>query len=369
MPIIPIAHTATPDAIRMMNTIRANASANYQTIVPIADADNVKQIGSVLVGTPAVSNEFLNALLNRIAKVIITSKAYSNPWAVLKKGELEFGETVEEIFIELIDSFKYNPETAGDLVFKRRVPDIRSAFHVENMKTYYPVTIQQEELRKAFLSWGAVTDFVNKIIAKIYTSYEYDEFNIMKYLIAKAICNGEIHTENADIATDAKAAAATIKGFSNKLEFMSTEFNMMGVHTHTAKENQYLILDAITDAKMDVDALATAFNMDKVKFMGRRLTVDSFATLDEDRLEHLFTDEKTLTSTYTRLTDAEKERLETVQGILLDADWVQMYGTLKQFAENYNGNGLYYNYFFHVWASVSSSPFANAIAFLNGGGK
>ena len=39
-----------------------------------------------------------NTITALIGRVLITSKLYSNPWAVFKKGLLEYGETIEEIF-------------------------------------------------------------------------------------------------------------------------------------------------------------------------------------------------------------------------------------------------------------------------------
>lgn len=47
----------------------------------------------------ATQNEFLSALVNRIGRVIITSKSYTNPLRVFKKGILEYGETIEKFLL------------------------------------------------------------------------------------------------------------------------------------------------------------------------------------------------------------------------------------------------------------------------------
>ena len=91
MPVIPKISNAKPEAWRIMNALRNDASANYRSVVPVATADNVREIGSVLVGTPALANEWYSALLNRIALVIITSKAWTNPWGFMRRGDLEIG--------------------------------------------------------------------------------------------------------------------------------------------------------------------------------------------------------------------------------------------------------------------------------------
>ncbi|WP_423774251.1 hypothetical protein, partial [Alistipes finegoldii] len=83
--------------------IRNEASVNYQHYIPYAtpNADSIRSIGATLMDYPALMNEFLPALIGRIGRVAITSRLYRNPLAVLKKGILDYGETVEDIFIAM----------------------------------------------------------------------------------------------------------------------------------------------------------------------------------------------------------------------------------------------------------------------------
>lgn len=367
MPVIPKISTARPEAWRIMNALRNDASANYRAVVPVATADNVREIGSVLVGTPALANEWYSALLNRIALVIITSKAWRNPWGFMRRGDLEFGETVEEIYIGLVNGYARNVDNAQRLVFKRRFADVRSAFHVQNFASYYPLTVERDEIRKAFTSWDAVEEFNSRKIEQIYTSWEYDEFNILKYMIGKAIVNGEMAFVNGVTisAAAAKSAVSSIKAISNELLFLKDKYNAAKVPSHTAKEDQFLIVSADADAILDVEVLADAFNMSKVEFSGHRIMVDSFADIDEARLTTLMSDEETGVSSFVPFTDAEKLLLGNVSAVLLDRQWSQIYGNLREFTENYNGQGMYWNYFFHVWQTFSYSPFMNAIAFVS----
>lgn len=367
MPVIPKISNARPEAWRIMNALRNDASANYRAVVPVATADNVREIGSVLVGTPALANEWYSALLNRIALVIITSKAWRNPWGFMRRGDLEFGETVEEIYIGLVNGYARNVDNAQRLVFKRRFADVRSAFHVQNFASYYPLTVERDEIRKAFTSWDAVEEFNSRKIEQIYTSWEYDEFNILKYMIGKAIVNGEMAFVNGVTisAAAAKSAVSSIKAISNELLFLKDKYNAAKVPSHTAKEDQFLIVSADADAILDVEVLADAFNMSKVEFSGHRIMVDSFADIDEARLTTLMSDEETGVSSFVPFTDAEKLLLGNVSAVLLDRQWSQIYGNLREFTENYNGQGMYWNYFFHVWQTFSYSPFMNAIAFVS----
>lgn len=352
---------------QILNTIRDNASANYRDYVPAADpalAASVREIGGIIMNYPALQNEFLSALMNRIGRVIITSKMFYNPWAGLKKGLLEFGETVEEIFVNIAKPFQFDPAVAETEVFKREIPDVRAAFHILNYQKFYKATISNDQLRQAFLSWQGITDLIAKIVDAMYTGANYDEFLTMKYMIARNILNGRMNvTEIAPVSPEnAKGIVSTIKGISNTWEFPSTDYNISGVTTFTMKNDQFILLNAKFDAVIDVEVLASAFNMDKAEFMGRRILVDSFGNLDTARLNLLFASDPN----YVPISQEELTALDAIPAIMVDRDWFMIFDNFYNFTENYNGQGLYWNYFYHTWKTFSVSPFANNTVFVAG---
>lgn len=367
MPTRPSVQKLSATSVDILNAIRNNASADYRNYIPQADdsLDSVRSIGNILMNYPALQNEFLNALVNRIGKVLVTSKMYDNPWNMFKRGMLEFGETIEEVFVEIAKPFEYDPETAESEVFKREIPDVRAAFHILNYQKFYKVTVQRDQLRQAFLTWDGVTDLITKIINSMYAGANYDEFLVMKYLVAVNILHGRlkaVQISDPSNVTNMKSVVGAIKSVSNGMEFMTTEYNQAGVHTYTDKRDQYIILTSDFDAVMDVEVLASAFNMDKADFMGRRVLVDSFASLDNDRLALLFKDDEN----YVPLTQDELDALATIPAVLVDRDWFMILDNLLEFTDQYNGQGLYWNYWLHVWKTLSVSPFANSAVFVPG---
>ena len=167
--------TLNASSIDILNVIRQNAPYEYQQNVPeVTSVDDIPRVGEVIYGTPAFANQFLTALVNRIAIVRAQSATFNNPYARLKKGYLEFGETVEDIFISIAQVINSNVEEAPAREFKRTLPDVRSAFHVMNWKTIYPVTIQDEDLKQAFLSIDGVSDLIARIVDSVYTAAEVD---------------------------------------------------------------------------------------------------------------------------------------------------------------------------------------------------
>lgn len=367
MPVKPKIRTLTTSAADILNVIRNNASVDYRNYVPKADAtdvESVRTIGAIIMDYPALQNEFLNALVNRIGRVMLTSKMYSNPIAFFKKGVLEYGESIEEIFVNIAKVQEFNPEIAEQEVFKRVTPDVRAAFHIMNYQKFYKATVTQEQLKQAFLSWDGVTDLIARIVDSMYTGANYDEFLVMKYLLARHILDGRVHpvtvpTVNAE---NAKAIVTTVKGVSNKLTFMNSDYNPAAVRTFTEKTDQYMIVNSVFDATMDVNVLASAFNMDKAEFLGHRVLIDGFGDLDIARLGEIFAGDPT----YNEPTQAELTALNAIPAVIVDKDWFMVFDMLTQFTEQYNGQGLYWNYFYHVWKTFSVSPFANSVLFVPG---
>lgn len=364
MPNRPNVVSLSKSAVDILNAIRNGASTNYRDYVPEADnsLDSLRAIGDIVMNYDALQNEFLSALINRIGRVIITSKMYSNPWNMLKKGKLEFGETIEEVFVNIAKPFQYDPAVAESKIFQREIPDVRAAFHFLNYKKFYKATIQQEQLRQAFLSWSGITDLIAKIVDAMYTGANYDEFLTMKYLIARQLISGRLYpvTIPAVTKTNATDIVSEIKGISNDYEFMKTKYNESNVSIYSYKTSQFLIVNAKFDAIMDVNVLASAFNMSKAEFMGRKILVDSFGDMDMERLKKLFENDPT----FYEFTPEELEALDAIPAILVDENWFMIFDNLENFTENFNGQGMYWNYWYHVWKTFSVSPFANASLFI-----
>ena len=353
-------NTLNASTIDILNTIRANASLDYQNSVPeVTKATDIPKVGEVLYGYPALANQFINALVNRIALVRVNSATFNNAYAELKKGYLEFGETVEEVFVGIAKAREFSAEKAEARELKRTLPDVRTAFHTMNYRVQYPITIQDEDLRMAFLSINGVQDLIAKIVDAVYTASEYDEFLLFKYLMIKAITAGKMYPIAFD-DTDIKNSAKAFRGASNQLTFMSTKYNASGVHTTTPREDQYIFMDSTFNAEFDVDVLASAFNMDKATFIGKLKLIDDWTTFDSERFDVIMAGSDMIEP----ITANELALMANVKAVLVDAEWFQVYDNANRMTEKYVASGMYWNYFYNVWKTVSSSPFSNAIVFV-----
>ena len=336
-------YSSIPRGIDILNVIRSDASPQYKERVPVATQENIAEVGNPILNFQAVRNEFLDNLVNRIGLVIITSRSYNNPLKSFKKGLMSLGETVEEIFVNLIKAEPYYlvddmGMSAAEDEFKRRIPDVRAVFHTRNRQDKYPVTIQNDDLRTAFLSYEGVENLVSKIIEAVYTSDEYDEFLLMKNVFFEAGLRGALRPITVPGLTDDTSAKQTMTVFRQTaldLTFMRSDSNFMGVTTHTPIDEQVIFILSSVAASVDVEVLASAFNMDKTNFIGRRVIVDDFGGLEK----------------------------EGVIAIATDVDWFMVFDNYLTMTSDYVASRLYYNYFLHHWETLSYSPFKNAVAF------
>lgn len=353
--------TLNASTIDILNVIRMNANAEYQNAVPeITKATDIPKVGEVIYGTPAFSNYFISALINRIALVRVRSANFNNMYKELKKGYLEFGETVEEVFVNIAKARDFSVEKGEAREFKRTIPDVRSAFHAMNWRVQYPITIEDMELRQAFLSINGVQDLIAKLVDSIYNANEYDEYLLFKYLMIKAISHGKMYPVSIGDGTDVHEAAVQYRGMSNNLEFMNSKYNSAGVRTTTRKDDQYIFMDAFYNAKYDVNVLASAFNMDKATFMGHLKLIDSWNTFDNERFDVI----RANSDGIEEVTADELALMANVKAVLIDKEWFQIYDNLDKMTEQYCASGMYWNYFYNVWKTISSSPFSNAIVFV-----
>ena len=365
---------------QVLNRIRSGASVDYRNAVPIAtpDADCIRSIGKIIMDSPNLQNEFCNFLINRIAKVIIERSLFVNPLSIFDKGLVEYGDVIEEVFVDLCEGHTYNVERGDADVFKRVKNNIKSAFHVVNSYCYYKSSINPRMLRKAFLNADSVETMVADITGAMVTSYNYDNYLINKYQIAKAALGGTTAIKGVTAITTQETANAfleTAKEDSNNFEFLSREYNTMSVANSCKKEDQYLILTNKVDSVLGVQALAYMFGTAFAGNDAKKIRVDNFTfTSDEmDRIEWCLAekdDDGNILdggdTTFTRFTSDELTALSNIQAMLLDGAYFQNYGQLLETTYIMNPANLFENYWLHVWKVYSTSPFANALIYAAG---
>ena len=359
MSIVPAKYNLTKNVAGILNAIRHGIGGDYEAGVPVAanTTASIRQVGAAILAQQSRRNSFVESLVNRIGLEVIKSRQYQNPWAMFKKGFLEYGETVEEIFINLCEVHGFDPEDAQTTLHKVTKPSVSVAFHAMDVQAEYDVTISNAQLRQAFLSAQKLSSFIDGIIGGMYTSMNYDEFQLMKYLVARLALDGKL--PKIAISTPSSATAngimTEIKAVSNDFTFMKDKYTLAGNVNFTEKADQYLIESTDLNAILDVNVLASAFNMDKADFAGHVVLTDSFADIDMKRLAKLLNKD----ADFQPFNATELQALAKLRGVLCAGDFFQIYDVEQTMEDAKNGKGLSWNYFLHKWQVLSASPFEN----------
>ena len=335
------------DNIQFLNAIRAVASAEYKGRIPTATQTNIQNIMTTIMDYSATKEEFTNTILNKIVRTKVLNKAYENSLKFFKKEPLPFGKTIEGVFVDLIKAKNFNENfgtgnnEATSLLGKEK-PTIKVEYYSENFKHKYKLSISDEQLKSAFMSADGLSQMTQGLIRSATSSAEYDEYMMIKTLIGASVSK-ELEINNLfklDENAQAKKITKTVQALVNKFRFMSTEYNKQGVHTHCLPSECVIITTPDQLANLNVELLASAFNVPYAEMPSRIVVIDSFLKADGS------------------------DDTDTVC-IVADMDLVQFRNTLDTWETFRNPDGLMTNMFHHVWGSACGCGFVNAVKIKN----
>lgn len=351
------------DNVAILNLARTLASAEYNSRIPVATQDNIADISDIITNYPTAKNEFINVLTNQIGRNIYLNQVYKNPFAFMNCGALPFGKSIEMVFVDLIKSKNFNENfgsedtKVGSLLSKEDMSDkVKVAYFSENYRHKYKITVSDEQLKGAFRDANGLQNLINMILITPINSKEFDQYLLCK----QALCNAEIQSETIsdyatmDEAKQAKVLTKKVRTYVEKFKFMSDQFNAGGVHTFTRPEDIVVFVTPETKALLDVELLASSFNMDKAKLIARIVTIDNFTKLN--------------TTTSGEAGSGKKGDViedDKCLAVVCDKKLIQNYGTLNTSESIRNPEGLETNSFYHDWGLIAVCPYVNAIKLMS----
>ena len=324
-------------SISILNSIRANASNEYQARIPEATRTNIAEIGNALQTYDVQFNEFSSALIHKIGKTLIESKLFKNRLAKYKSGEIMSEQDVEEIFVtEPKAAGAYNPAGPNPLG-RRATPQDKVVYHRLNRQDVYELSLGDLDFLRVFRTESSLDTYITAKINGIYSAAAKDEWQLMKNLLATYDGYFEYEVPAMDGTNNAEAAKTFVKTLRKAVSDLtvgySNQYNKAGVETWNKPEDLVLIVHKDVIAEVDVEVLAKAYNLGKTDIQVAVEVLDDFGSMVD------------------------------CYAILVDKAWFRVYDTLSRMAQQYNAQGLFTNYFYHVHQIISCSPFKNAVKF------
>lgn len=349
--------------IDLFNNIRASATDEYKNTVPFMNyGDSISTIANPILNYEAVKSQFLTGVTNMIGLTIFKEwEEFRNPLAILKQRNLDLGVDVREIAVDILDenSYSLTDEGLAD-VLKLDAPVAKECIHRLNRQVYFKISISDSELELAFNSWSDFDNFFVRKAEMLYMSNEIAEFKWAKELLRQTVQKGYVPTVAVSEVineTTGKEFVIAVKDCVADFMFPSKDYNMLKamtkgsqtINTWVKPENTVLVAPQKLYNKVDVNVLASAFNLDKADFLaGNKLAVDDLG--------------------YIRINTAESGdpvyKYYKLQGMIFDKHFTQIYDKKITIKNNYIASALVDQRYLHIWQTYSTSPFADVVAFV-----
>lgn len=322
----------------VLNTIRANASEEYQNRIPVATKENIAAIGNTFAEYDNIYNEYSTALFHKIGLTLLLTNSFENKLKKFKTGSLTTGQDVEEIFVDQFRAAEGAYDKTGVTInpfARRQYNDVKVYYHRMNRQDKYVISIAKEDHIRAFRSESTLSSFIAAQFNSLYTGSEWDEWTIMKKMIGETAETAFTY-EVEDPTTQAKCMsfARTIKKAIADLSYVSTAYNPAAVKTKSDKNELVLFIHKDIAPHLDVDLYSVIFGPNYTQTGVSVIELDDFGPLNDG-----------------------------TRALLVDKDFFKIYDVKHEMTQLFNPDNLVTNYWLHVWQILSTSNFKNRVAF------
>ena len=340
--------------VNSLNRIRELSSDLYHQYIPILTEDtDIASWGAPILQYQVVQNEFMSQLINRIAATQFEVKFFNNPLRMLEGDRLPLGHAVQDIMVNKISGRKFSVEDFAGLL-ARYEADVKVQYFENLQDVQYPMTVTKSKLQKAFLSWDNLNTFIDEITNEMYNSAYIDEYNSVRALVTEAYLNNRVQIEQISAVSD----EATAKAFTEKarelfLNFQapSSSYNAWSkvggegrpIITWTNPEDIIIIIKNSVRAKLDVQSLAAAFNVEYATLLGNIISVPDWDVYNDDGTKH---------------SDGS-----AIVGILCDKAFFKIREQDRDFSTFFNPNNRTTQLYLNIVKLYATSLFANAVVF------
>lgn len=336
----------------MSKTVLSNAEVANALGLPEDILDNIAQAeGEDYV---AVSNQFLSALVNKIVYQKVHKMRFTNPFKEFESYPVKFGDTVENLWIELPEGYTYDKDATDPFAIK--VQSAKSLYASINYEMQYQITIYRKLLKRAVLSEYGLMDVIDYMVSSVGTKKDIDEYQATIYMLN----NEDLYAggfEELEIAADA-TPLEKYKAITQKIVDVATDFalpckdnNALKVMNVTAKSDVVLVIKQEILNHINLDYLAGVFNLDKVDLVKHIIPVRSFQVVQPG-----------MTSDVPPVEDPTVVG-EDLDFVILDANGFDIHDALQDSGSIYNPKGKYTNQFTDSWKIIAYKYFFNARAF------
>ena len=347
--------TGLQTALNAMREMSVDNGSIYHKYVPVVtDSTTIGEFGQPILDSANVNvlNDFVG-LLKKVIATAVYNKTFNNPLAGLEGERMPLGQFIEDVYVNPAKARGFNVNDFAGLLQKYE-SEIATQYLTVNSDLQYMVTVTREKIRNAFTSWGNLENFVSGMVNSLYNGAYITRYNQTKGLVLSAYTGNNVQIETVSAVTDTATAKALVKKMRatfSKMQIPSTRYNAwnkvkggnLALKTWSDPEDVVVLISADVEANLDVEVLASAFNMSKADFLGRVIVVDDFSQYADD--------------------GSVAVDGSTIQAMICDRAWFKIKTQDFAMDEFYNMNNRTWQYGLNDVRMVNYSLFANAVCF------
>ena len=340
-------------------------SVNQQSMggsdITVVDTTSLVSLGNEVLSSSVNTENFLNTLVQRIGKTIISYRQYKSMFNDLVIDDFQWGNILQKIKIQMPtvesdESYNLTDGTSVDM-YKVNKPKVVQKNFTSESPYQIKITIQRVHLEEAFTKAEAMGAFINAIFGEVQNAIELSLENLGRTCLNNYIaeCVGTPRARNLltfyNRETNKKLTAAaapfdadflrwaigTIKLESRKMMSMSKLYNDGSVPRHTPKEMQKLYVLSDWETKFETIVQYSAFNQDYVKLDGFKELPYLQSVLTPCKID------------IKRKSDGLEKTLDNIVCCLFDREALGIMKKQKWTSTSpFNSAGGYYNTFYHM---------------------
>lgn len=282
-------------ALNKMREMSVDNNSIYHQYVPVVtESTTIGEFGSPILDTQNldVLNDFVG-LLKKVVYTAVYNKTFNNPLAQLEGDRIPLGQFVEDVMINPAKARGFNVNDFAGILQKYEA-EVATQYLSVNSDLQYCVTLTRDKIRNAFTSWDNLESLISGYINSLYNGAYVTRYNQAKGLPLSAFEAGAIKYEVITDPTDEQTAKNLVRKMRadySKFQIPSTKFNAwqdvkgegaFALKTWSDPQDIIVMISADVEALLDVEVLASAFNMSKADFLGRVIVVDDFSQYADD---------------------------------------------------------------------------------------
>ena len=335
-------------AIITNGTILNTLGYKLPTGIEITSIDDLKYLNKG-GNLSQLANQIFSDLINKVGATYINGMNFKNPFKRFLKSKLDYAVIIEDIYVKMPQGEKWSVSVDGKrFVDRNQSPEVVATYKDENYQSFYPITLDERLIAKAFKSRTGLQSLFNSVMNQINNRLETDMYN---YAIS-TLSLKDAYSTNQKIEIAKPVDEATAKAFVKRVALLAKKFtrpsnayNSLAVDACNTSDELVLILRDDVAQNIDTEWLAGVFNLDKVKIgVSDIMTIEQFGKTDG-------TDSTSLSAD------------DTILGVLMNAEAMFIVPTYEMSTEFHNGLGRYINLFKHNDLNIGFKLGLNRVMF------